>query len=405
VPTSTPSPTSLLRVGDGANEVTNVELFFDLVYVFAVTELSSTLVDRLSWDGAIHTGVLLAMVWQVWIYTTWSTNFVDPRRHEVRAALIALMFGSLLMASALGGAFGGEIAGFPRADRGMFVAVCYVAMQVGRCGFMLWAVRGHALLATFQRIFVWSTATGVVMLIGGTQHGDVRAALWASGVAIDLVSAAFGFWVPRLGRSITREWNVAGGHFAERCQAFVLIALGESMVRIGGQAVGLHFNAHGWTSFVVVFASTVALWWLYFDRAAADSAAEIAEARDPGRLARNAFHWIHPVIVGGIIVTAAGDEIVLGGDLSRAPGPVAWLVLGGPALFLLGHAMFKAAVWRRAPITRLLGVAALALTGVVATHISPLALGTVALVVVVAVAVADRVLHASAAADSGDPSV
>jgi low temperature requirement protein LtrA len=392
---------SLLRLGEGASAVTPIELFFDLVYVFAITRLSSLILTHLSADGAAQTAILLAMVWQVWIYTTWSTNYVDPRRDEVRVMLIAMMFGSLLFASALGGAFGGSMPGLT-ADRGLFVAVCYVSMQLGRCVFMLWALRGEALLATFRRILPWTLASSVPMIAGGlvsTGHVHVREVLWAASVAIDLVGAAFGFFVPGLGRSATLDWTVAGNHFAERCQAFVLIALGESIVVIGADVSTHRLDTHGWLSYVVVFGTSVGLWWLYFDRAADDSADVIARSRDPGRLARDAFHWIHPIIVLGIILSAAADVLVLEDRTAHTQRDVAWLILGGAAVFLAGHAMFKAVVWRAAPVPRLIGIAVLAVTGVFAEHVSPLALGSVVLVVIVAVAVTDRVLHPGSAED------
>lgn len=390
----------LLRLGEGASAVTAIELFFDLVYVYAVTKLSSFILDHASWHGALQTTIMLAMVWQVWIYTTWATNFVDPRRREVRIMLLALMFGSLLFASALGGAFGGST-DLHIGDRGMFVAVCYVSMQVGRCLFMVWALRGDELRFTFQRILVWSSATGVLIIVGAavsTEHIHLREALWAAAIIGDHVAAAVGFWVPRLGRSHTQEWRVAGSHFAERCQAFVLIALGESIALTGNRASVLRFDATGWVCIIVVFATSAGLWWLYFDRAADDSAEVIAGSDDPGRLARNAFHWIHPIMVGGIIFNAAADEVILDQRNHHVPTNLAWLILGGGALFLIGQALFKGAVWREVPANRVVGVAALAVAGLFTKHASALMLGLVVLAVVVAVAVSDRFLHPVAGA-------
>ncbi|HJQ42546.1 MAG TPA: low temperature requirement protein A [Jatrophihabitantaceae bacterium] len=393
---STSERTSLLRLGEGASAVTTIELFFDLVYVFAITKLSGFVTTHLSWGGALQTAILLAMVWQVWIYTTWATNFADPRRHEVRFMLIGVMFGSLLFASALGGAFGGSVDTFTTADRGLFVAVCYVSMQVGRCLFMVWAMRGEDLRATFQRIVVWSSTSGALMIAGGLvsqEHVHVREALWASAIVVEVVSAAFGFWVPRLGRSDTHDWRVAGSHFAERCQAFMLIALGESIAVTGSRASTLKFDATGWISIIVVFATSVGFWWLYFDRAADDSAAVINRSDDPGRLARNAFHWIHPIMIGGVILTAAAAELILDDRAGHTESRFAWLILGGGAMFLIGHALFKRVVWQTAPVTRLIGVAVLAVAGLFAPHVAPLTLGIVVLAVVVAVAISDRMLH------------
>jgi len=378
-----PSQPRLLRATD--RSVTTVELFFDLVYVFAVTQLSHLLVVHTTTEGAVQAAVLLAMVWQVWVYTTWAANYLDPNHDAVRAMLLVLMLGSLVLSAALPEAF---------TSRGLVVAACYVAMQVGRCLFAVIALRGDALQMVFVRILPWSTVTGAIVLVGAFEHGNVRAGLWALSVALDLFAAGIGFRVPGLGRSATSEWVIDGGHFAERCQAFVLIALGESIVVIGSTLAGL--DGPGTVeiaAFVAAFAGSVGLWWIYFDRAAQDSARVIEESDDPGRLGRNAFHWIHPVIVGGVIVAAAADQVVLA-DPSR-PGAMAtaWLLLGGVGLYLLGHALFKAVVWQVVPWTRLAGVVVLIALFAVAPHVSALVLSLAALAVVLGVAVADRRLH------------
>jgi low temperature requirement protein LtrA len=375
---------SVLREGDGADEVTNIELFFDLVYVFAITQLSSLLEHTQTVDGAIQTAVLLAMVWQIWVYTTWTVNYLDPGRTPARTMLVALMLGSLVLAAGLPDAFH---------DRGALVAVTYVAMQAGRALFAIWSLRGERLRMVYVRIVPWTAVSSAVMLLGALEHGHVRELLWAASIAIDLVGAAFGFYVPGLGRSATTDWTISGGHFAERCQAFVLIALGESIIVIGQRLDVSHPSGHDIGAFCVAFAGAVTLWWIYFDRAAEDSAQEIERSADPGRLARNAFHWIHPLIVGGIIVTAAADYQVLHDPTARGHATTAWLALGGTALFLGGHALFKAVVWRRASWPRLSGVAALAALAVLAPHVTALTLGSCVLAVVVVVAVADRLWH------------
>jgi low temperature requirement protein LtrA len=375
---------SALRRSEGADEVTNIELFFDLVYVFAVTQLSRLLADEHSLDGAVQTAVLLAMVWQIWVYTTWAVNYLDPNRAPARAMLIALMLGSLVLSAGLPYAFH---------NRGMLVAITYVAMQWGRALFAIWSLRGEVLQMVFIRIVPWTTVSSVVMVLGGFEHGHVRELLWASSIAIDLIGAAFGFYVPGLGRSATTDWTISGSHFAERCQAFVLIALGESIIVIGAK---LHIedpSGHNMVAFGAAFAGAVGLWWVYFDRAAADSARVIQSSRDPGRLARNAFHWIHPLIIGGIIVTAAADEHVLADPTQRGVGTTSWLILGGTALFLGGHALFKAVVWRVPSWPRIVAVVVLAALGVLAPHLAALALAICGVAVVIAVAIADRIQH------------
>jgi low temperature requirement protein LtrA len=321
-----------------SEQVSTIELFFDLVYVFAVTQLSHRLVEHPTAEGAVQTAVLLAMVWQVWVYTTWTANYLDPDHDAVRAVLIALMLASLVLSAGLTEAF---------ESRGLWVALTYIGIQVGRCLFMIFALRGEALQLAFIRILPWTAVSSVVVYVGALEHGNARAALWAGAVAIDLIGAGFGFYVPGLGGSDTHEWTISGAHFAERCQAFVLIALGESIVVSGTRLAAIeHPTGAETTAFVFAFAASAGLWWIYFDRAAADSARVIADSSDPGRLARNAFHWIHPLIVGGIIVTAAADEVVLEHPSARGHTKTSWLVLGGVALYLGGHALFKAVIWR-----------------------------------------------------------
>jgi low temperature requirement protein LtrA len=373
-----------LRRGDGADEVTNVELFFDLVYVYAITKVSELLGAHATGDGVVQAAVLLAMVWQVWVYTTWAVNYLDPNRTPARVMLLGLMLGSLVLAHALPDAFH---------NHGLLVAITYVAMQGGRVLFVIWALRGEQLQIVFVRILPWTALSSVVMLLGAESHGHVRELIWAASIVIDLVGAGFGFYVPGLGRSATTEWTISGSHFAERCQAFVLIALGESIIVIGSLLKLDNPSGHDLAAFGVAFAGAVGLWWVYFDRAADDSAQVIASSSDPGRLARNAFHWIHPLIVGGIIVTAAADEKVLDDPTAHGRASTSWLILGGTALFLAGHAIFKAVVWRLVSRPRVVGVVVLLALGALAPHTAALTLGVCALAVVVAVAIADRIQH------------
>ena len=373
---------TLLRDRSGAQRVTNIELFFDLVYVFAVTQLSHYLLDHPTVRGALQAGLLLVMVWLVWAYTTWVTNWLDPERMAVRLLLVVLMLVSLAMSASLPRAFAGL---------GLWVGGAYAVQQIGRSIFVVMAVRGHPLQANYERILTWCLVSGVLAVGGGLAHGYLRDLLWLLAVGVDLTGGAVGFATPGLGRSRTSDWTIEGGHFAERCQAFILIALGESVVIIGATLAGQKsITASVVAAFAVAFATSVALWWLYFDQSAEAAAETIARSQDPGRLARNAYHLIHPVMVAGIIVTAAGDERVLSDPADPASTAAAWMILGGPALFLAGHIAFKLVVWRYLSWQRLAGMVALALPALAARSIPELALATCAAAVVSAVAVCDR---------------
>jgi low temperature requirement protein LtrA len=395
-------PLDLVRPRSGAERVTNVELFFDLVYVFAVTQISHYLLAHPTATGALRAGLLLVMVWLVWVYTTWVTNWLDPQRIAVRLLLLGLAGTSLIMSAALPGAF---------ATRGLAVGVAYAVMQIGRSAFAVVALRGRSLQRNFQRILAWCVVSGALAAAGGLASGDGRAALWVAAVGVDLLGGVAGFYTPGLGRSTTREWTIEGGHFAERCQAFMLIALGESIVVIGATLSGLaHITLAEVAAFVVALCGSVGLWWLYFDRSAEEGARIIAASDDPGRLGRSAYHFIHPVMIAGIIVGAAADEVTLADPGAVGRAAASWLILGGVWLFLAGHAAFKAVVWRAPSWPRIAALVVLALLGLAAPHLSALALGGCAAGVVVAVAVADFTAHRTsegtadgAAGDGGAP--
>jgi len=388
---------SLMRDRAGQQRVTNIELFFDLVFVFAVTQLSHFLLARRGPGGPAGTAflaaLLLTMVWLLWSYTTWVTNWLDPDRIAVRLLLLVLAVVSLVSSAALPTAFGRS---------GLIVGSAYLVMQVGRSAFAAKAIDDPALRRNFQRILAWCAVSGALALAGGLVAGYARAVLWAGAVAVDLIGGAVGFFTPGLGRSRTADWTIEGGHFAERCQAFILIAIGESLVVIGASlAARLRPGGPGLTgaevtAFLIAVIGSIAFWWVYFDRAAGDAAEVIAGSADPGRLGRSAYHLIHPIMVAGVIVAAAADGATAEaaarhGAGGRASAWAAALILGGPALFLAGHAAFKAAVWRRASWPRLAAIAALGLLGLAATHIPALALAGCGAAAVVAVAVADYV--------------
>ena len=398
---------SLMRDRSGPQRVTNVELFYDLVFVFAVTQLSHYLLSGGSAADhartALRAALLLTMVWLVWAYTTWVTNWLDPGRLPVRLLLLVLAIISLVTSAALPTAFGRS---------GWIVGGAYLVVQVGRSAFAASVIDDRALRRNFQRILAWCAVSGLLALAGGLAGGNARAALWLAAVAVDLIGGAVGFYTPGLGRSRTAEWTIEGGHFAERCQGFILIAIGESIVIIGAALAARlgsprPLTVADITAFLIAAAGSLAFWWVYFDRAADDAAAVIAASPDPGRLGRSAYHLIHPIMVAGIIVAAAADGAMA--DLAArgragagAPGWVAWLILGGPALFLLGHAAFKAVIWRLVSWPRVVAAAVLGLLGLLVPYVPALALGACGAGAVVAVATADQIWRpASQAAAAG----
>jgi low temperature requirement protein LtrA len=364
--------------GAGAPPVTSVELFFDLVYVFAVTQLSHLLLHDLTTRGALNTAVLLAAVWWAWNYTAWATNWIDPEHPLVRNLLLALMLIALIMSAAIPEAFGA---------RGVEFAAAYVALGLLRGGFMVHALRGSRMGRNYAQLTAWTGIAGLAWIGGALAHGDARLALWLLALALDYSGPLHGFALPGLGQTPTRDWTLAGGHLAERAQLVILIALGESLLAVGATFAGEPWTFSVVAAFAVGFVLTVSLWGTYFAHDAEAGADAIAAAADPTDVARAAYAYGHGIMVGGIIVVAVAIDLAIAhptGGVTRTA--TAATMLGGSGLFLAGSALFTWAVTRSPPTSRLTGIAVLALLSPLALVASPLALLSAATAVVVAVA-------------------
>jgi low temperature requirement protein LtrA len=315
---------------------TAVELFFDLVYVFAVTQLSHQILDDLSVAGVARAAFLLLIVWWAWVYTTWMANWFDPAASPaVRAVLMAVMLGSLLMAAALPEAFG---------ERAVLFAASYVALQVGRNAAAASLLnRRHRLRDVFERLVVWSAASGVLWLAGAALDSDQRLVLWLPALALELAAPAAGYWLPGRGRAATADYDIEGTHFAERCQVFIIIALGESIVVTGATAAAAGLTSTVVLCLVVAFVETAALWGLHFGATAAEARATLTACADPGRLARDAYTYAHLPIIAGIIAIAVANHLLIAAPHQAPDGVGAAMILGGPGLYLLGETFFS---WR-----------------------------------------------------------
>ena len=377
--------TSLLRKRGGheSGRVGMVELFFDLVFVFAVTQLSHGLLANLTLLGAAQMALLLPAVWWVWIYTSWSTNWLDPERIPVRLCLFGLMLAGLVLAAAIPEAF---------AERGLFFALAYAAMQVGRTAFALWAVRHDGrreLVLTFKRALCWLSLASAAWIAGGLASAEARVGLWLLALGIDLAAPLLYYWTPGLGRAHAADWDIDGAHMAERCALFVIIALGESLLITGATFAECEWHAQTSTAMLVAVVGTIAMWWIYFDTGHERAAHRIAHAAEPGRQGRSAYTYLHIPIVAGVIVCAVADELVLMHPDHASPAGVV-AIIGGPFAYVLGNLLFK---WitndrRSPPLSHLvgLGVLALLVAPAWAHWFSALALSALTTVVLVAVA-------------------
>jgi low temperature requirement protein LtrA len=362
--------------------VTPVELFFDLVYVFAVTQLSHLILDDLSVRGVAQAAFLLLVVWWAWMYTMWMANWFDPGSPSIRAVLTAVMLASLVMAAALPGAFG---------EHGLLFAGGYVALQVGRnAAAALHLPRGVPLRDVFERLVVWSAASGVLWLAGAALADEQRLLLWGPALILELAAPAAGYWLPGRGRGVSTDWDIEGSHFAERCQLFIIIALGESIVVTGATAADAGLTPTVLLCLVVAFVETAALWAVYFGATAEHARAEMTSCEDPGRLARDAYTYGHVPIVAGIIATAVGQDLLIAHPHQALHGVGLAMVLGGPALFLLGESVFRRGITGTWNPERLAALALLILLAPLAVHASVLLLSVIATSVLIALAVSQK---------------
>lgn len=331
------------------------ELFFDLVFVFALIQLSQTLAKEFNSASMLEAVVLIMAIWWVWIYTTWVTNLLDTENEAVRLLLFALMFCGVLLGIELPHAFG---------DQGLIFAGLYSAMQIGRSLFMLYAYRNveREAFLTFLRITVWLSLSCLFWLLGGLGPSEWRVVYWLIALAIEYFSPMVRYWVPGLGRSAKESLNISGAHMAERCGLFVILCLGETILTTGKNAAE-HMDEN--LTFIILcsaFLNTVAMWWIYFHHGHEKAADKAETTCKPESLAHNLFAYGHLPIVAGIILTAVGENF----SLSQAEEDnTFWQVsaiLGGPALFLSGNAWIKIVAARSMPVSHLLGIALLIVT-------------------------------------------
>ena len=361
------------------SRVTYAELFFDLVFVFAVTQISHTLLGRFTPLGALQTTLLFLAVWWVWVYTSWITNWLNPERTPVRILLFLLMLGGLVLSTSIPRAF---------ESRGLWFAIAYAAMQVGRTVFLLVSTPPGRTLARMNavRILVWLSVSAVFWIAGGLAEGHWRLVLWAAALGIEYVSPAVRFWIPKYGASSVADWVVEGGHMAERCAGFIIIALGESIVVTGATFADLEWTAATVGAFASAFIGSLAMWWIYFHRGAEAGSELISNSSEPGRLARLAYTYLHMPIVAGIILSPVADEVVLRHPADHSDPRTVLSAIGGPLLFLIGTILFKLSIRGWLQLSHGAGIVMLAILAWFAGGLSPLMLSilTTAIMIIVA---------------------
>jgi low temperature requirement protein LtrA len=309
--------------------VTPLELFFDLVFVLALTQCTALMAANPTWEGIAQGLVVLGVLWWAWVGYAWLTSVVDPEEGVVRFAIFAAMAALLVAALCVPQAFG---------ERALLFACSYGVVRIGHL--VLFAVASRddpALRRSVLTGLTGSTAIGVGLLVAASgTDGALQGALWAVALLLDTAGPLlFG----------SEGWRLMPSHFAERHGLIVIIALGESIVAIG---VGAEFGIDAGVVVAAVLGIGVAaaLWWLYFDIVALVAVRRLlnaAEGRERNEIARDSFSFLHFPMVAGIVLVALGMKYTLahvGDPLELVPAAAA---LGGTAVYLLGHVAFR---WR-----------------------------------------------------------
>jgi low temperature requirement protein LtrA len=371
----TPRVTAVLR---SEERVKPLELFFDLVFVLAITQCTALMAADPSWEGLVRGLLILGVLWWSWVGYSWLTSVVDPEEGIVRFAIFGAMASLLVVALCVPEAFD---------DSALVFACAYGLVRVAHILLFLVASRDTPELRQSVWGLAGGTAAGVGLLVGASfADGALQGSIWALALLLDMGEPyLFG----------SEGWKLVPGHFAERHGLIVIIALGESIVAIGIGAEGLDVDAGVVVAAALGVGAAAALWWLYFDIVALVAERRLSNAavgREQNEVARDSYSYLHFPMVAGIVLLALGLKKTLehvGDPLELEP---AVAMLGGTALYLLAHVAFR---WRnvhRFSIQRLL--CAILLCALIPAAVELPALVTLAaLVAALAVLIAYETAH------------
>jgi low temperature requirement protein LtrA len=338
----------LVRKLEDTARATFLELFFDVVFVFALRALGQLLLNKLTWSGAYQTLVLLMAIVLVWALTARVTNRLDPQRPPVQLLVLATMVGALVGSAALPEAFG---------KTGLIFAVTYLAIQIGRNLYLVVLLRGQEDQHLVQRSVIWHTGAGVPFMLGAIASTTVRTALWTLAVVLIYLARWFNYPLPGLRRLAGGQVPASGEYLAERYRALFVIALGEVVLAIGSTLTNRGFATTQTVAFVLTFAVTALIWRIYIFRAGTDIGPAIQASARPEVIA-NLASYAHIIMIGGLVVTSVGDALVIDHPLGHPRTAATITILGGPALFLAGRYLLAYIVFTNVDRSRVIGLLA-----------------------------------------------
>ncbi|MEU7926186.1 low temperature requirement protein A [Micromonospora sp. NPDC049801] len=375
---------TLLRKPEQPQRPSLLELFFDLVFVFALNRVSHRLVEDLTEGRMVlaevgETFLLLMAFMSLWFVTAWVTDLYNSERPQVQFVVYTAMLGALMMAVAVPEAFGAG---------GLVFAGSYVAVHIVRGLVIVPALRGLKAQSRAAGVLLWFSMSAVPWIVGALLPGAARTVLWALALAID-GTALLLFYPAPWNISSRPGWPVSAEYISERYRQFFIIALGELILTTGSAYSDTSFQEGGAAAaFAVSFATTVLLFRVYLFKAGQLLPGALTAARDPAHLIREAF-IAHMLMVVGTVAIAVGYEIVITHPFG--PTGASWIIaiLGGPVLFLAGRMLVEHAVFARVSRSRLIGALLLVAVAPAMILVPPLAVAGTAVAVLAGIAISD----------------
>lgn len=311
-----------------------MELFFDLAYVFAITQLTQTLLHSHDGEGAIKVAILFGAVWWVWNYTAWTTAWADPDTLPVRLYLAGSMLLCIVMSAAIPEAFGG---------RGWQFAAAVAVLQVGRpVGMMVLLEHQPSLRRNYLHVLIFSGGAACVWLAGAAVEDETRLLVWGIALLIDVSGPALHYRLPFMGERPMSSWPMEPSHLGERCRLILLIALGETVLNTGHAFAEIPTTRTSLAALVVAFATVACLWWLYFARHADEAVARLSRSSSPASQGAGGFNYAHAVLIGALVVIAVGIDLTMSHPHQGVDISTALVISGGAAMYGIGISLFTA---------------------------------------------------------------
>ncbi|TYB93209.1 low temperature requirement protein A [Micromonospora sp. WP24] len=370
-------PSGVRRDPRASKRATLLELFFDVFYVAMFVQLSMQFARDTSWDGLGQSLVLLLAAWWTWSVTALVTEYYDPRLRVIQAVITSTVFGVILMASAVPGAYG---------ERGLLFGGAYVGLHLVR-GFMLIVVlRRRSAHARAQRFLFWFCVSGSLWLVGGFIDPAWRAPLWAGALVIDYVVAALRYPTPWRGRVPLDQYDQLSVHFGERYQQIAILVLGELAL-----TATLQFGSAGYTlaraaAFLTAIVTALLFWQIFVLQTG--KFIDWSAHHRPRRAALRA-PYVYAVLVTGVIATSAGVELVIHEPFGTTPASWLILIVGGPILFVLGRMGSEYVLLRQLSRSRLGWLALLVVLTPALSALAPIFVSIVTMGVLVGITLTD----------------